>query len=187
MSLVLAALWNRLDRPGHEAIRWIERPSGWLLTGNAVFANEGEPCQLEYTVACDCGWQTQSATVEGWAGRTPITVQVEVDAGRRWWLNGLECPDVAGCLDIDLSFSPSTNTLPLRRLDLRTGQAAPVRAAWLRFPAPALEPLDQLYRRVDATTYHYESAGGAFTAELGVSPTGLVTRYPGLWQLECEA
>jgi hypothetical protein len=109
MSIVLAALWNRPDRPGHEAIRWIERPSGWLLTGNAVFANEGEPCQLAYTVTCDSGWQTQSATVEGWAGRTPVAVQVEVDTGRRWWLNGLECADVAGCLDIDLSFSPSTN------------------------------------------------------------------------------
>ena len=110
-----------------------------------------------------------------------------MDAGGGWRLNGVECPDVAGCLDIDLSFSPATNTLPLRRLHLRIGQAEPVRAAWLRFPAPALEPLDQLYRRADATTYHYESAGGAFTARLGVNAAGLVTHYSGLWQLECEA
>jgi hypothetical protein len=41
---------------------------------------------------------------------------------------------MAGCVNIDLNFSPSTNLLPIRRLDLSVGASAIVRAAWLRFP-----------------------------------------------------
>ena len=57
-----------------------------------------------------------------------------------------------------------------------------MRAAWLGFPSLTLEPLDQRYRRLDVTTYRYESAGGRFVADLQVNAAGLVVRYPGLWE-----
>ncbi len=97
-----------------------------------------------------------------------IEIEIAVDSAGLWRLNGRDCPEVAGCIDLDLNFSPSTNLLPIRRLDLAIGQGAPVRAAWLRFPSFPLEPLDQLYRRVDDSHYRYESAGGEFTADLEV-------------------
>lgn len=103
-----------------------------------------------------------------------------------WWLNEAEQPEVAGCTDIDLNFSPSTNLLPIRRLGLEVGEAAEVQAAWLRFPSFQLEPLPQQYRRLDENTYRYESAGGQFVAELKVSPSGLVIDYPGIWQAEAS-
>ena len=55
---------------------------------------------------------------------------------------------------------------------------------WLRFPSFALEPLEQVYRRLDAGTYRYESAGGSFVRELAVDDAGFVTLYPGLWESE---
>jgi hypothetical protein len=99
-------------------------------------------------------------------------------------LNGTECPAVAGCIDLDLGFSPSTNLLPIRRLALSVGQEAEVMAAWLPFPALALQPLRQLYRREGETTYRYESGNGSFVRTLVVNTTGLVTSYPGLWQAD---
>lgn len=93
---------------------------------------------------------------------------------------------MAGCIDIDLAFSSSTNMLPIRRLDLAIGQEAKVRAAWLRFPSFTLEPLDQLYRRIDAATYRYESAGGVFVTELQVNAAGFAALYPNLWQVEAS-
>jgi hypothetical protein len=117
-------------------------------------------------------------------GEKPIEVELAVDSASRWTLNGAERPEVVGCIDLDLNFSPSTNLLPLRRLGLAVGQEAKVRAAWLRFPSFALEPLDQLYRRIGESTYRYESAGGAFVAELEVNGAGFIIRYPGFWQAE---
>lgn len=177
-------LWRRQDRPGHESARVSLLDSRWHLTGTAVFAQDEQPCRLDYQVLCDSNWQTSSGRVTGWVGDETVAIELTVDSTRRWRLNGRECPAVAGCLDLDLNFSPSTNLLPIRRLGLGVGEEATVRAAWLRFPSFRLEPLEQLYRRIDVATYRYQSAGGKFIAELQVNEAGFVTRYPDFWQAE---
>jgi uncharacterized protein len=182
----LSILWRRLDQPGHEAARLLFRPPSWHLIGTAVFAHHQQPCRLDYQVLCDAAWHTVSGKVAGWVGNETVEIELAVDAARRWWLNGTERPEVAGCIDLDLNFSPSTNLLPVRRLGLAIGQEAEVKAAWLRFPSFTLEPLAQRYRRIDATTYRYESAGGRFVTELQVNTTGFVTHYPGGWQVEVD-
>jgi hypothetical protein len=179
----VSVIWRRVDQPGHEAARLSPHGSGWHLTGTAVFASDGRPCRLDYMVVCDPDWRTLSGRVTGWLGTGLVEVEVTADAGR-WRLNGVECPAVAGCPDLDLNFSPSTNLLPIRRLGLAVGAEAPVRAAWPRFPSFALEPLDQLYRRTDNATYRYESAGGTFVRDLRVNDTGFVIDYPGFWEIE---
>ncbi len=178
-------LWRRLDRPGHESARVFFQDSFWRLAGTAVFAHKQQPCRLDYLVVCNMGWQTLSGTVAGWIGNETVEIELLADS-RNWRLNGTECPAVAGCIDLDLNFSPSTNLLPIRRLGLAVGQEAKVRAAWLRFPSFTLEPLEQLYRRTDTAIYRYESAGGRFATDLQVNAAGLVTLYPNFWQAEDE-
>lgn len=177
-------LWRRLDQPGHESARLFFRESRWHLAGTAVFAHRQQACRLDYRVECDAEWRTLSGRVVGWVGSEEVDVELSVDAERHWRLNATEMTPVAGCTDLDLNFSPSTNLLPIRRLNLGVGEKAAVRAAWLRFPGFTLEPLEQIYERLDEGTYRYESAGGSFVAELQVDAAGFVTRYPNIWQVE---
>ena len=177
-------LWHRLDQPGHEAARLSYHESAWHLNGTAVFAYEQQPCRLDYLVVCNEMWHTEFGRVEGWVGDTPVEIKIVVDVHQHWWVNEVECSAVAGCIDLDLNFSPSTNLLPIRRLDLAIGQAAEVRAAWLRFPNFVLEPLEQVYHRNNVASYRYESAGGTFVADLSVTTAGLVSEYPNLWRVE---
>ncbi len=179
-----AVLWRRLDRPGHEYARLSRDATRWQLTGVAVFQHEQQPCRLDYSVICDGQWLTQAGRVTGWVGDKGVDVAVSVDASGTWRINGNECPEVAGSIDLDLNFSPSTNLLPIRRLNLSIGEQAQVKAAWLRFPGFTLEPLEQIYRRVDDVIYSYESAGGKFVAELKVNAVGFVTLYPKGWAAE---
>ena len=120
-------------------------------------------------------------------GGTTVDIALSVDAARRWWINDMACPEVAGCIDLDLNFSPSTNLLPIRRLDLAMDQAAEVKAAWLRFPGFTLEPLVQVYHRLDAATYRYVSADGQFVTDLQVNPGGFVIHYLNFWHLEADS
>jgi hypothetical protein len=180
-------LWRRLDWPGHEFCRLSSQDSHWQLDGTAVFVDGQQACRLDYVVVCSDKWQTRSGRVTGWIGNQPVAIELVADPAQRWSLNGMECLAVAGCLDLDLNFSPSTNLLPIRRLDLAIGMQAEVQAAWLRFPEFTLEPLVQLYRRTSATTYQYESAGGAFVAELQLNSAGFVTRYANVWQVEASS
>lgn len=177
-------LWRRIDQPGHEAAHLRETADGWHLAGTAVFAHDGAPVQLAYEVRTDRAWRTVAATVTGWVGTEPVDARIEANENAEWTLNGAPYPDVRGCIDVDLNFSPSTNLLPIRRLALAPGEHAEVRAAWLRFPSFTLEPLEQSYRREGARTYHYESAGGAFRRTLEVDEAGFVQDYPGIWIAE---
>ncbi|HSB09435.1 MAG TPA: putative glycolipid-binding domain-containing protein [Blastocatellia bacterium] len=176
-------LWRRLDRAGHEYARLFLKDSRWHLTGVAVVEHDRKPCRLDYVIVCDSRWQTVNGKVSGSVGAEAIDINISVDSTRRWEINGSECLEVAGCTDLDLNFSPSTNLLPIRRLGLSVGEEATVRAAWLRFPSFALEPLEQVYRRIDESTYRYESAGGQFVADLQTNEAGFVIQYPNF----CEA
>lgn len=177
-------LWRRLDQPGHDAAWLVSCPSGWELEGSAVFAQNGEPVRLDYHVVCDARWHTRSVWIRGWMGSGSMALDITADEGRHWHMNDVECPAVAGCLDIDLSFTPATNLLPIRRLGLTVSGSAGVRAAWLGFPTVTLEPLDQRYERTGRTTYRYETTDGQFRRELEVNPAGFVTHYPGFWLAE---
>jgi hypothetical protein len=177
-------LWRAIDWPGHEACSLRRVGSEWRLEGTAVFLHEGQTCRLSYLIACDAIWNTRSAVVLGWCRGEDVNLELSVDVHHRWQVNGVIKPAVERCVDLDLNFSPSTNLLPIRRLNLEVGQQAEVKAAWLRFPSFELEPLSQVYERLGEFKYRYSSRGGDFVADLTVNGVGFVTVYPQLWEVE---
>lgn len=179
-------IWRRLDQPGHEFCRLFFKNSQWNLEGVAIFLYKQKPCLLNYFVISDSDWKTISGQVGGWIGDEIIRMEFSVNSSRNWRINGVEYENIEGCNDVDFAFSPSTNLLPIRRLDLEIGQEAKVRAAWLLFPSFTFEPLEQLYRRIDEVNYHYEILNGSFEAELQVNTAGFITVYPNLWQDEAS-
>lgn len=187
MKSIESILWLGLVFPGHEFCRLFSQNSQWHIEGTAVFSHHQRPCQLDYQVVCDATWRTLSAKVEGWLYDTPVDILIVTHPDQGWWLNMVEQPAVKGCIDLDLNFSPATNLLPIRRLNLSIGETAEIRSAWLRFPSFKLEPLSQQYTRLKQDKYRYESAGGQFKADLTVNPSGLVVDYPGIWRSEVDS
>lgn len=177
-------VWRRLDMPGHDACRLRKDDAGWNLDGTAVFSREGVPARLTYRVACDAAWRTQQGYVHGWVGAESIELGVVRTAAGAWTLNGSVVSNLEACVDLDLGFTPATNLIAIRRLDLAVGQAADAPAAWLDVFGAALGLLSQRYERRGATRYWYEAPGAGYTAMLEVAPTGFVRRYPGLWEAE---
>jgi uncharacterized protein len=177
-------IWRRLDIPGHEFARISTNDSHRRIEGTAILVGESGFCKLDYTIECDRNWQTLRTEVAGFVGEKKIGIEIAADAQNVWTLNGREVPEVRGCIDVDLNFSPVTNTLPIRRLNLAVGERSIVSAAWLRFPSFRLEPLEQVYERTGDRKYRYESGGGSFTSELEVTETGFVVNYGNLWHIE---
>lgn len=178
--------WRRTDVPGRETASIVRRVHGWTVKGELSVREEGFAFELTYCVECRPDWHTRSALVEGTAAGAPVHLELTVDANGDWSSNGHPVPSFAGCIDVDLGFTPATNTLPIRRLGLQVGQTAPVRSAWLRFPELRLEPLSQSYTRSGPCTFHYSAMidGEPFTARLDTDPYGRVLVYEGLWQAE---
>jgi len=153
-----------------------------VLGGTILTVHEREPVEARYRITCDRGWRTRQVEVTVYARAAERSLTLTADRGR-WYRGGREQAQVRGCVDVDLGWSPSTNTLPIRRLELGVGEGSgPLVAAWVRFPELTLEPLTQEYRRLARRRYRYSSRGGAFTANLEVDADGLVTRYGRFWQ-----
>lgn len=179
MNEVVTARWKRLDQPGTDTARLLHARDQWILEGEAAFEHEGAACRLSYLIVCRRDWITERAEIRGTAGKKAVSLEISADAARRWTMNGRPVPATDGCVDLDLSFTPATNVIAIRRLGLALDQRAQVRSAWLLFPDLDLKPLAQTYRRLSPTTYDYRSE--AYAAPLVADDYGFVMDYPGLW------
>jgi hypothetical protein len=136
---------------------------------------------IGYDISTDAAWLTRRARVEARLGTDFRSIELAVDADGNWGGENLFFPELSGYTDIDLGFTPATNTLPIRRLGLQVGESASVTTAWLGLPDLWPEPLVQTYTRIAPDLYRYETADGEFTAELLVDESGLAVRYADRW------
>jgi len=151
------------------------RDTGLSLIGTVLGADGGVPVRIEYRVLADRAGLTTAAHVRDLRGFTTRTLVLERDAKDRWSVDGTVVRSLKGCTDVDLGCSPSTNTLPIRRLRLGIGASTTIHAAWVRFPELTVAKAAQTYTRLDEVSYRYTS--GTFAAVLTVDDDDLVTDY----------
>ncbi len=199
--------WRRVDSTGIEHALLDDR-SGLYARGTVV-GTDPVAYSGTYELLADQSWASMRLTVSvegaGWlrslkleraAGRWHVTAgeQGALDAALmreghpRAELPGIEDPGrLAGALDVDLGYSPLTNTLPIRRLGLShaaTGTAQTVAVAWVLMPSLVVVPAKQTYAVVSPDTIRYSS--GEFAADLSIDGDGYVTHYPGLAELVAQ-
>jgi hypothetical protein len=74
------------------------------------------PYVARYKLRVDAGWRARAVGVElENGGRTSLSLSS--DGAGHWTREGEPLSDLDNCVDVDLEWSPSTNTLPIRRLD----------------------------------------------------------------------
>jgi len=181
-QLISSGLWRWLQDAGMERFELLRAGDEWLFRGTILALAHHAAAEARYEIVCDRTFRTRHAKVSLCSAAGERSLEISAQDGR-WYANDHEVPSVNGAIDIDLGWSPSTNTLPIRRLDLALGQSSgEIIAAWVRFPDLTLEPLPQEYLRISDDRYRYSSRGGSFTAELLVDGEGLVIDYAGFWQ-----
>jgi hypothetical protein len=168
--------WRRSDEvETDEHCALTLRDGGSSLVGTVLGAESGLPVRIEYRVLTDGAGVTTAAHVRDLRGFETRTIALERDVKGNWRVDGTVVRALKGCTDVDLGCSPSTNTLPIRRLRLGVGASQTIRAAWVRFPDLDVVKAAQTYTRLDEFTYRY--ASGDFEAELTVDEDGLVAAY----------
>lgn len=172
--------WRRTDEVlADEHCTLAVRGGGLSLIGTVLGSEDGVPVRIEYRVLADGAGLTSAVHVRDLRGFEQRTLTLERSSKGAWTVAGAPAKGLKGCTDIDLGCSPSTNTLPIRRLPLAIGASATIQAAWVRFPELEVVKAAQTYTRLDEFTYRY--ASGDFSAELTVDDDGLVATYAD-WQ-----
>ena len=171
----------RLDTPGMEWCRSMRTASAAHVLVRSRDRPASSPTRFAATTLAHPG---ATVEMEDWSGRRRLVLRV--DARGRWFAGRRELDWAQGLIDVDLGVTPSTNTLPIRRLRLAVGASAELTAVWVRFPSlespsagAALHPpgLD--------STYRYQSLVDGkvrFSARISVDRDGAVHRYAGLFQ-----
>jgi hypothetical protein len=168
--------WRREDEIEVDEVATLTvRDAGLSLVGTVLGAESGLPIRIEYRVLTDGSGDTTAVHVRDLRGFEQRSLTLERSAKGTWTVDGTTDRRLRGCHDVDLGCTPSTNTLPIRRLRLGIGASKTIQAAWVRFPDLTVQKSPQTYTRLDEATYRYQS--GDFSAELIVDDDGLVASY----------
>jgi hypothetical protein len=160
----------------------LDTGDGHSFHGVVVVPLGDDPGHIDYTVVVDSQWWPLlvESTITTPSGVRTIELRTRDDGG--WELDGTRATDLEGCADVDLGWSPATNTIPIRRLDLEIGASASITAAWIRFPDLDVVRNEQRYTRLAQDRWRYQAEEYEFELSVDVA-TGFVLAYgDDLWQ-----
>jgi uncharacterized protein len=177
---VATILWEDVETAALDRCRLEAGPDGLRLSGIVLTPAHGTPLDVRYLVEATPDGLTRRVELELDGGATRRVLLAD-GTGHWRWEDGPDLPQVDGALDVDLTVTPATNTLPIRRLAaLQPGQAADLQMAWVQFPDLEVIPSAQRYERLAPDRWRFST--GDFSAELRVDPDGLVLDYGGLFR-----
>jgi uncharacterized protein len=190
--------WHRRDTAGSEHAL-VDVGAGLYARGTALAVDpvaytcryelRTDPSLVTSRFDVGAGW-ARSVHLELAAGRWRATTSEQgnldaalVAAGHPGaGLPGMEDPgQLYGAFDVDLTGSPLTNTLPIRRLNLLKGQvgvAHRLSVAWVILPSLEVVQADQIYTPLGDGRVRFASE--TFSADLLIDDDGFVRDYPGL-------
>ena len=179
-------MWSAWEGPGLEHLCLTVLDDGVVADGMVLGAAEGHPFRIAYAVRCDASWRVRAVRV-GSPGPKPPQVDLISDGEGNWTApDGRAVPGLEGCIDVDISVTPFTNTLPIRRLGLNRSEAAEISVAYIEGITLQAWPEPQRYTCLEKDNrgglYEFLSLDGGFTADLPVDADGLVLDYPGLFR-----
>jgi hypothetical protein len=157
-----------------------------IADGLILGVKDQVPYRAHYEVTCDLEWRVRTVHVQLLSGqRQALTLHGD---GEGNWASatGEKLVSLQGCLDIDISESPFTNTLPIRRAAFKPGESLTLTVVYLAVPELTIEPAQQRYTCLEKSAtgglYRFESLSSGFQADLPVDSDGLVLDYPGVFR-----
>lgn len=179
-------IWEACYSPGFEHLDLNIDEKGVQASGLIVLTKGTSVWRVGYRVGCDASWVVREveAVVLGPGGQS---IQLLHDGRGNWSTGaGKKLPDLKGCMDVDISATPFTNTLPIRRLRWEEGLSEEIHVVYLEVPSFSVGSLEQRYTYIGAkghyTGYLYENIMSKFKAEILVDSDGLVVEYPDIFK-----
>jgi hypothetical protein len=173
-------IWQPDQGEGAEQFRFRAASGGYEAHGDVTAMLEGSPLNASYSVETDAAWVTRRVRVKLKGGGR---LDIRSDGAGHWrHADGAALPELDGCIEPDISMTPCTNTLAIRRLGLKPGEAAEIKVAYVLVPELSLRAAPQRYTRLAERRWRFDGLDIDFTADLTVDADGLVVEYPGLFR-----
>lgn len=180
---IVWSFWNNL---GIEHLRLVRLADSIVADSIVVGVADNNALRVRYRIQCDLSWRVREIDIRRLDDQS-IPLELRADGKGHWHTaKGAALPPLDGCIDVDISVTPFTNTLPIRRLNLSRDQSAQMTVAYIVVPELEVKPIQQRYtclsRTPDGGLYRYENLTRPYQANLVVDEDGLVIDYPNVWR-----
>lgn len=178
-------IWSRLDELGMEHLHLTEGQYGFTANGLILAVKGNVAYRIGYTIHCDTSWHVREVRVEVLNSSIP-PIHLKADGKGHWRTStGERVTALDGCIDVDISATPFTNTVAMKRLGLAVGEVAEITVAYIKVPEMQITSVKQRYTFIESNDdgEHYQYAGypSGYQAELVVDRDKLVIAYPDLF------
>lgn len=154
----------------------------YRVKGTIIGELEGNPLVVHYELVIDRDWFTRSVLIQA-ESDTSFEIFMENKNGVWYDKNGSHLPGLEKAIDIDISLTPFTNSLPINRLRLNKGSSEEITVLYFNLPRQEWKAVKQRYTNLGNQFYKYENLESGFSSVIQTDPTGYVIDYPGIWTM----
>jgi uncharacterized protein len=138
--------------------------------------------KLDYQITTNHLWETTFFMIKSQLNDFTQTTVHHSDGKGNWFENGQHIEKLKGCIDIDISLTPFTNTLPINRLKLSEKPNEQIQVLYVDILGQQTNPVHQKYTRLSHNEYKYENVPNDFESIISVDDFGLVVKYPKIFE-----
>ena len=151
-SINREVVWRSLDGKKFEHVQLMSNEEGILADGLIIHLDADSSYRIRYRIQCDSAWQVRKVHLQRLdASSQELFLHGD---GKGKWKNkkGNRIEILDGARDIDIHFSPFTNTLAIRRLKLKQGIATQTQVVFINVPDLSFEIARQQYTLIEDNT-----------------------------------
>ncbi|MCP1305716.1 putative glycolipid-binding domain-containing protein [Paenibacillus tyrfis] len=179
-------VWRPSTGIGYEHLK-VREDNNQIFIDSIVIGSQhnNEIFRIRYDIVLDQSWVTRAVTIRYLGEDQGLSLSSD---GKGIWKDeqGQIIPELSGCIDIDISCTPFTNTLPINRLSYEPSQQQEIQVVYISAAELNYKPVKQNYTllesRKDSSVFRYQS--GNFMENITVDSNGIVVVYPNLFYRE---
>jgi uncharacterized protein len=175
-------IWERVDFTGVEHLLFNDSGNVKTAAGHIIGVSENQPFAVNYRIEINADWKVSAFKI---ISLDVSARQIEMNSdGRGKWFdeNSEHREEFDGCFEIDITLTPFTNTLPVKRLNLAAGERKEISVLYIELPEFNIKRVEQFYTKLDERLYVYEGYPKDFRARLPLDENDFVIDYPELFR-----
>jgi len=178
-------LWQRKNLIGSEYLKLNQSSNEIKAQGTVIYSDRYDAYKVMYQIELEKSWVTKSVyvTVEG----KEHSLHLRSNGIGEWWSNDTYLDSMQGAIDVDISVTPFSNSLPINRFEWAVGERKTFNMLYIDVPSLELLNLEQHYTLVNEEEegkrfFQYECRD--YQTTISVDQHGLVEDYPRLFTRE---
>ncbi|SDI15714.1 hypothetical protein SAMN04487975_112108 [Planococcus glaciei] len=175
-------VWANQQTFGCEYLKCLIADTAVLAESTVVYLEPSSSVQIDYQIEMDRSWRTKHVNIYSKSGQSLRLTSIK--SGKWTDQNGTVMTELEGAIDIDISATPFTNSLPVNRFDWKPNQQRELDMVYIAVPSLEVSKMKQTYTfigsRGEIRVFNFQSPG--FESLISTDEKGFVVDYPGLFK-----